>query len=327
MATARISIIGLGRIGTSLGLALRQIPGEFQLVGHDRDGKAAANAKKVKAVDQTNWNLPSSVEGAALVILALPVGEVRKVLEVISEDLSPGAVVTDTTSLKAPLVAWADELLPEGVSFIGGNPIVSISEDEDISADAFRDAVYCLTPSTKASEDAVRLISDLLGHLGAKPFFVDPGEHDGLMAAVDHLPPLLSATLINVTTGESSWREMRRVAAGRFESGTDLGARYVEDLSELYMHNQDNILRWIDRYISALQQMRELIQQEEDTEESLKSTFDKALEARAIWLIDRAEARWETEEIPRSTEGGTGMMRQLFLGNRPGNRRRGHDKD
>lgn len=320
MATAQITIIGLGRVGTSLGLALRQVPGEFQLVGHDRDGKAAANAKKVKAVDRTNWNLPSSVEGAALVILALPVGEVRKVLEVIAEDLLPGVVVTDTTSLKGPLVAWADEVLPEGVSFIGGNPIVSISEDENISADAFRDAVYCLTPSTKASAEAVRLISDLVSHLGARPFFVDPGEHDGLMAAVDHLPPLLSATLINVTVGESSWREMRRVAAGRYETGTNLGARSVADLADLYIHNRENILRWIDRYIGALQQVRDLIQHEENVGKALSETFDQALEARTRWLLDRAGARWETEELPRTDAGGTNMMRQLFMGSRPGRR-------
>lgn len=315
MAKSKITIIGLGRVGTSFGLALRKVEGDFEIVGHDRDGAAAAAAKKKGAVDRTEWNLPRSVEGTSLVVLALPVGEVRKVLEIIAEDLLPGAIVTDTTNLKAPIVDWADELLPDGVSFIGGNPIISLGEEDEPRAEVFTEAVYCLTPSPKASEESTRLVSNLISLMGAKPFFVDAHEHDGLMAAVEHLPPLLSAALLDVTTSESSWKEMRRVAAGRYESVTELGAQSVAAFPELYLHNRDNILRWIDLYIEKLREWRHAIAQK-DTE-TLSQAFESALDARLHWLSDRRQAIWEIEGMPRMSERPN-FLQQMFLGQRPG---------
>src|SRR3990172_7615468 len=123
-AKKRITIIGTGLIGGSIGLALKAAKLEgVEIVGHDRERDSAAKAAKMGAVDRAEHNLPRSVEGAGMVIIATPVLAVRETMELIGQDLGEGAIVTDTASTKAHVMRWAAELLPAGVSFIGGHPI------------------------------------------------------------------------------------------------------------------------------------------------------------------------------------------------------------
>ncbi len=128
MPKPRITIIGLGLIGASIGLALSREQRDFEIVGHDKSPAAAGQAKKLQAVDKTDWNLISACEGAGLVILALPLGAIRETMQALAGELAAGAVVLDTASVKAPVQAWADELLPPTVTFVGTHPIVAVDQ-------------------------------------------------------------------------------------------------------------------------------------------------------------------------------------------------------
>ncbi len=110
MAKPRITIVGLGLIGNSIGLALTQGQRKFEVVGHDKDNKAAGQSRKIKAVDKTEWNLISACDGADLVILALPAIAIRDTMQALAHELKPGCVVMDTASVKAPVQRWADEI-------------------------------------------------------------------------------------------------------------------------------------------------------------------------------------------------------------------------
>src|SRR4029453_2846858 len=120
----RIAIIGTGLIGGSLGLALKaaRLPG-LEIIGHDSDRSAPSPAAKLGAIDRAEHNLQRAVEGAGMVIIAVPVLTVREVMRQIAPHMTEGVVVTDTTSTKAHVMRWAKESLPEYVHFVGGHPL------------------------------------------------------------------------------------------------------------------------------------------------------------------------------------------------------------
>jgi prephenate dehydrogenase len=119
-----VTIVGAGVIGTSLGLALKQVQDPPRLIAHDKDlGVAQAGVKK-GAFDKAEWNLINACERADLIILAIPLNSIRSTLEALASEVKQGVVITDTAHNKMPVLAWAKELLPAHAHFIGGNPLV-----------------------------------------------------------------------------------------------------------------------------------------------------------------------------------------------------------
>jgi prephenate dehydrogenase len=188
-ARPRITIIGMGFVGTSLALGLQRVRGpksDFEIVGHDKDNSVAGAAKKMGAVDRTDWNLIGAIDQADLVFVATPVSAIRDTLAAIGRHLKAGAIVTDTGGTKSQVMRWAAETLPDHVHFIGGDPLLGRegAPADTASADVFAKTLYCLTPAPAADGDAVRILADFITAMGAQPYFVDPDEHDGLVAAV-----------------------------------------------------------------------------------------------------------------------------------------------
>ncbi len=313
MSKPRVAIVGLGLIGTSIGLALRRSRPNFEVVGHDREPLAAGQARKMGAVDKTEWNLITACEMANLIVLAIPVSGIRLTLESLAPYLQPGCLLTDTATLKEPVVRWAEELLPDTVSFVGGDPVVDVggSGPEAASADLFQGALYCLTPSATASPEAVSVVSDLVHILGAKPYFLDAAEHDGLMAGVEHLPAILAAALMQTAAASPSWREMRKLAGGAFQRVTELASDDAALYRDLCLSNGPNVLRWIDALVEKLQQLRTLVAGEDG--ERLEKVFDEALAVRAKWLHDKAQGHWEGTGEAVSLPSQSGLL-QRWLG-------------
>lgn len=306
MTKPTITIVGMGAIGTSIGLALKKSGGEFEIVGHDREPTVATAARKANAVDRTSWNLISATESADLIILAAPISAIRKTMEAMAPDLKEGCLIVDTCSVKRPVLEWADELLPQTVSFVGGNPIVQVPAGEPgktgpqlASEDLFVKKLFCLCPSTRTPPEAVRLAADLVATLGAQPYFLDAAEHDGLVAGVEHLPLALSAALLNTVAQSSGWREMRKVAGDTFMRATDLTSAAADALRETSLSNAENMVRWIDDSIRKLYELRNAIR--EGDEEYLDNLFSDVVESRDKWLADRARG-FAGEDLPSAPE-------------------------
>src|SRR6476661_8383635 len=127
-----ITIIGMGLIGGSIGLGLRRWSPDngnaLHVLGYDSDMDKQQRANKMGATDEGQWSLIRAVEKADLVIVATPIGAMREIFENIADHLLDAAVVTDTGSTKANVLAWADELLPRRVHFVGGHPMAGKSE-------------------------------------------------------------------------------------------------------------------------------------------------------------------------------------------------------
>jgi prephenate dehydrogenase len=305
MSQPKVTIVGLGKIGCSMGLALRKAQPEFTVVGHDKDSALSRKAQDLGAVERWERNLISAVEGAELLIITTSVPDVRKVMESVGPDLAPNCVVTDTAVVKGDIMRWADEFLPETVHFVGGHPIVSQEggDKDGPRADLFEGCTYCIVPSPRSHPAAIELVTSMAVTLGAEPFFLDVDEHDGQIAGVEHLPMLLSAALLLSTTQAPSWRDLRRLPGEVFWKATEFPSSDPEDVGGICFANKDNISRWIDAYVASLKELQEKLVAEEDG--AWQELLAGLMDARTRWLAGRGTA--EEEASTRSMEELRGM--------------------
>jgi prephenate dehydrogenase len=304
----QVTIVGLGMIGASMGLALRQAGVASAVIGHDKDMRIANQARKLEAVDKAEWNLISACEKADLIILATPMGAIEPTLTAIAPYLHPGCVIIDTATLKAPVLASAEAILPKEVHFVGTDPIIGSQLSGGIEtqatglkaarADLFKDALFCVVPGSQADASAVKLAIDLATILGAKPFFLDAAEHDGLLAAVDHLPAITALALLEMAIKQPSWQELRKLAGPPFELATHLASTDPSSYSDLAVANRDNLVRWIDALSASLASLRQELA--EGSPEALAERFTEAAAERDRWLNDRATG--QLMEIRRESQ-------------------------
>src|SRR4051794_17823349 len=172
----KVAIIGLGLIGTSIGLGLREWAardrgnaGKLRIAGFDIDMAQQQQAKKMKAADDFPWDMPSAVKDADLVVIAVPVGAVPSVFETIGDHLKHGSVVTDVCSTKGQVMAWAREMLPTTTSFVGGHPMAGKTQStEAAEATLFKGATWCVCPAVRAPEVAVQTVLGMVAALDAE---------------------------------------------------------------------------------------------------------------------------------------------------------------
>jgi len=311
----RITIIGLGMIGTSMGMALREAHrNKVEIIGYDADTKVHNRATKTGAVDKTEWNLNKAVADSAVVILAIPAVATREVLEAIAPHLSEGTAVTDTASTKRDICAWAEELLPRGVGFVGGHPLAGagLTGAESASPTLFQGARYALVTLPSAPPSSVQRVTRLVEDIGAKPFFVDRDEHDSYVAAAAHLPAVASVALMTAVAKSPAWREISRFAADEFGDLSRLAAVDPETTAGFCRTNPDMIIYWITQMISELEDVRAMLDHESrnDPDGPLMNTLIGSWEARARWAAGIDPADFPQQDIPSTGEG----MLQLFLG-------------
>jgi prephenate dehydrogenase len=323
----RIAIVGLGLIGSSIGLGLRRWSAEnvrggqpaLDVIGFDSNLDRQSQAKKIGAVDRTEWELRKVVENADLVVLAAPVLSLKEILGDIAPLLKHGTAVTDAASTKAEVLGWADQLLPRTVSFVGGHPMAGKETSiEGADADLFRGATWCICPSVLASDEAIRTVLGMVNALGAEPYFVDPNEHDAYVAGISHLPFVASTALMNALSADPSWRDMKTLTAGGFRDMTRLASGSPEMHRDVVMTNRDAVQRWLDAYLAELQDFRaKLGGTDEQANEQLLAFFTNGRDRRAEWAVQTSR---EAELLGGTGNDGDGdgfsgqMGRMLFGG-------------
>jgi prephenate dehydrogenase len=284
----RIAIIGLGLIGGSIGLALKQANWRrAEIIGYSRRRETASLAQKSGAVDRVELDLPKAVKSADVIIVATPVLVIKDVFAQIAPELSDGSIVTDTASTKLQVMRWAQDLLPARTNFIGGHPMAGkeIQGIKAAEAELFRKCTYCLTPLPQAKPAAIRTVKDMVKALGAVPLVIDAEEHDRLVAGISHLPLILSAALVLATTKNPSWPKMSRLAASGYRDLTRLASGNPELGAHICLSNQAAIVSWIDMFIEELQKLRKLVA---DGSKEIERALAMANEARQKWLEKRS---------------------------------------
>jgi prephenate dehydrogenase len=319
--SVQITIIGLGQVGTSIGLALAG-QNSIKRVGHDKNYETARAAHKAGAVDETKINLPSSVSNANVVLLCLPLSEIRDTLQVIADDLQDGTVIIDTAPAKAAVAAWVNELIPQGRYYVGLAPAAGPNYLHGIDlgveaarVDLFKDGLFLVSAPYGTPGEAVSLVTDLIDLLGAQALFTDTMEADGLLASTHLLPQLAAAALLDATVDQPGWVEARKVAARPYATATATLAYHDEasSLSEAALGNRENVLRVLDTYISSLQRLRNEI--EHGDNQSVAEFLDDAVKARDRWLNERIKADWENVRQQNDDSFSFGeRLSHMFLG-------------
>jgi len=299
----QLTIIGMGQIGTSVGLALAEESERIFRMGHDREIGIARRAEKLGALDKVSINLLAAVENADLVLLALPVDQIQETLELIKDELKPAAVVMDTGPAKQTVATWAAELLPDERYYVGLTPVLNPVYLHDIDSgteaahpDLFRDGLVGIVSPPGVPSEAIKLAADLTRLLGANPLFADPLEMDGLVAATHILPQLMAAGLLNSTVDQPGWHEGRKIA-GRSYAEVTAPVMYPSEPSTLTtaaMLNRENVIRVLDGAVAALNAIRGDLQSEDS--KALDERLNRAREGRRTWLNARLAANWAAEE-------------------------------
>jgi prephenate dehydrogenase len=245
-----------------------------------------------------------------MVVLAVPIGAMQEVMELIGPELDEGCVVTDTGSTKAAVLQWAEQHLPTTVSFVGGHPMAGkeISGPEGAEAELFRGATYCVVPGKNVQEEAVGAVVRMIETVGAKPYFIDPVEHDSYVGAVSHLPMVLSAVLVKLTSSSPSWPEISRLASSGYRDVTRLASGSPDLNRDICVTSPEGVVYWIDEFIKELYAFRGLVK--EGGSKPLEQAFDAAWEARDRWLQNKVAAPPSIPpvDIPTTAEALGGML-------------------
>jgi prephenate dehydrogenase len=317
----RITIIGTGLIGGSIGMALKAhgLPG-VEIVGHDRSRGTTTQAEKIGAIDRAEHNLHRAVEGAGLVIIATPVLAVREVFEQIAPDLGEGAVVTDTASTKVYVMRWAKELLPEYVSFIGGHPMAGKETEGIEHADAtlFQGKAYCICPTVDAPESAVKSVLGLIQIIGAEPVFIDPEEHDVYAGAVSHLPLMVSTAMFQLLRSSPSWDDMSVMASSGFRDMTRLASGDPRMSHDIWVTNRDSVIHWLERMSAELQKLRSLLEDAQD--EELLEIFAGARLDRDVFLSAPPVRKVPVPSDAAAAQGTRDVMMDMLIGGMMGDK-------
>ena len=277
----KISIIGVGLIGGSLGLALKEKHLNFKIVGIDKQEiieKAIARG----AIDEGTVNLEEGIKEADIIIIATPVKTILNILTQINPFLKKGCLVTDTGSTKKQIVKKANKILSKDIFFIGGHPMAGSEECGIESADPylFHNKTYILTPALKSNLRALKKVSLLIKMIGAKKLILDPLEHDRIVSAVSHLPQIIAVSLIN-TIGElalrgNNYNYFKAVGEG-FKDMTRIASSPYKMWEDICDTNQENILEIIQEFKNYLEVIEDKLK---NNPNSLKEEFQKASKLR-----------------------------------------------
>lgn len=279
MAFHRVSILGVGLLGGSIGLAVKAKLTSCRVVGYGHRAATLEKAVEVGAIDEPATSPQAAVAGADLVILCTPVSLLGTLLEQIGPSLKPGAIVTDVGSTKRSVVAAGERGLPRGCHFVGSHPMAG-SEKRGVEwarADLFDNATCILTPTSRTDETAVGRVDGFWRTLGMRTVRLSPDDHDRYLADVSHLPHALAAALITMQADAAlplcgkGFLDATRIAGGD-------GALWRDILHD----NRDNMCGAIGRLREELTRLEGLL--DENRGDELEAWLNAAAARRAALL-------------------------------------------
>ncbi|MFZ5754190.1 MAG: prephenate dehydrogenase/arogenate dehydrogenase family protein [Bacillota bacterium] len=259
-----ITIIGLGVIGGSLGMALKKKKPEIKVCGIDTRQEVLGEAVARKAIDWGTLHFEAAVRDAEVIFLATPMTAMPVVCQEIVPFLKPGTIITDVGSTKRYIVNTLQEILPPTVQFVGGHPMAGSEKGGLQGAHEllFENAAYILTPTLKTSSNAMETVKQLVQDVGAKVILLSPEEHDRKVAAVSHLPHLVASALVS-TVGELEEREKGyfALAAGGFRDSTRIAASNSEMWCDIFLQNEKALLPLVRGFRESLERLEKYIEE------------------------------------------------------------------
>ena len=276
----KLTLIGVGLIGGSFALALREAGLVREVVGVGRSVENLSAALGMYVID-AYAEAALAVQGADVVLLAVPVGQMGSMMTAIAPHLAPNTIVTDVGSTKQDVVALARQHLPQHLAqFVPGHPIAG-AEQSGVKAargDLFRERNVVLTPLPETNPAAKELIAQLWQRCGAKVSEMAPAQHDEVFAAVSHLPHLLAFGLVDYIAAQKNAEQLFGFAASGFRDFTRIAGSSPEMWSDICIANRDALLQQLAGYEAELARLKQLIERGDGG--ALAQLFGAARDAR-----------------------------------------------
>ncbi|NOX63894.1 MAG: prephenate dehydrogenase [Chloroflexi bacterium] len=285
LTNIRVAIVGLGLMGASLGYDLR---GHCRRVtGVVRREEAIEEALTAGCVDDATTDAEAAIAEADLVILATPARVILRQIAQWGPLLRPGAVLMDLGSTKEQ-ICRAMSRLPEHVQAIGGHPMCGKEQAGLAAAEPglYRDCTFVLCPLPRTNESTRTLALELVQHIQARPLWLDPSEHDRLVAAISHLPYLAACSQVaHAMRVADDDPRVWDVAASGFRDSTRVAASSVDMLMDILLTNKKAVLASLDDYQEQLERLRQRL--ERDDEAGLRASLNEIAHARRAWREQR----------------------------------------
>jgi cyclohexadieny/prephenate dehydrogenase len=255
MTYQRVALIGLGLIASSMAHALRAQGLAGEIVGYAKSPETRAVAQELFC-DWVTGTAAEAVQGADLVVLAVPVGAMGAIAAEIGPHLKPGATVTDVGSVKQAVVDAVAPYMPAGVHFIPGHPLAGTEYSGPRSgfATLFQNRWWLLTPGQDADAGAVAKLRGLLEAMGANVDEMDVEHHDLVLAVVSHVPHAIAYTMVGVADHmrRVSQSEVIKYSASGFRDFTRIAASDPVMWRDVFLTNKDAVLDILGRFAEEL---------------------------------------------------------------------------
>ena len=285
MKLGKVVIAGVGLIGGSFALSLKQAGVVRDVVGIGRTRIALEQAKSLGVIDSIAEDWKSALKGADLVLLAMPVGGMESAMRAMLPWLEANTVVTDAGSTKRDVLKSAERILGSRIAqFVPGHPIAGAEKSGAAAAvaDLFRDKRVVLTPSPVVYPKYFELVQSAWESCGARVAMMPADAHDRVFAAVSHLPHLLAYALVHEFAARDNADELFSFAAGGFRDFTRIASSHPEMWRDICIANRAPLIAELDAYMATLLRLRTLLAAADG--DGLEVVFTAAREARDAWL-------------------------------------------
>jgi prephenate dehydrogenase len=285
MLFERVAILGVGLIGGSFALALKEAKACAHVVGAGRNPANLRLALERGVIDSTAADAVAAAHGADLVLLAAPVAQFPKLFRDVASVLGPKALVTDGGSTKRDVVTAARAALGKKISqFVPAHPLAGAEKSgaAAASADLFRGKRVVITPLAENSESSLKKIYAAWSACGAHITRMDADEHDAVLAAVSHLPHVLAYALVHDFASRENAAQLFSCAASGFRDFTRIASGHPEMWRDICIANRDRLLLELEKYMGKLASMQKLLQAGDVA--ALEKVFAEARDARENWL-------------------------------------------
>lgn len=278
-----VSIVGVGLIGASLGLALKGARVVREVIGVGRSSANLDQAKKMGAIDRVA-DLAEAVQSSQWIVLCVPVAQMRAIFTQLEPHLGSNTLITDAGSTKSDVILAAKEVLGKKVcQFVPAHPIAGGAQHGAAAAraDLFQGKQTIICQLQENSAANVALVEEFWKVLGSNIKRISAVQHDAIYAAVSHLPHILSyALMASVLNSEDAEQKLGHAGAG-FRDFTRIAASSPEMWRDICIANKQAILKELDQYLSVIGRLREMIAKEDAA--GLEKVFQKASQARQKW--------------------------------------------
>lgn len=287
----KLLIFGVGLIGGSLALALKRAHAVQQIVGVGRSGDNLQAALDLGVIDTAVTDLESALADTDMVVIATPVAQIPAILASIAPHLGADTIVTDVGSSKSDVMRHARHILQNRFErFVAGHPIAGAEKSgvTAANADLFIGKNVVLTPVADTSTHALAAVSQMWQATGARISQMSAEAHDGIFAAVSHLPHLLAFALVDELSQRANAAQLFDFAASGFRDFTRIAGSSPEMWRDISLANRDALLGELAAYQDELAQLRTLLENHDGA--GLHALFERASQARNQWMARQAQS-------------------------------------